>query len=536
MNNEILHTAIYLRLSKEDRLGGEESNSIAHQRMLLEQYAAVHLQHAKLQEFCDDGYSGTNLRRPGMIALLEKAEHGKIDCILVKDFSRFSRDYIELGTYLEQIFPFLQVRFISVGDHYDSQENRGATAQLDAQFRSLLYDFYSKDLSVKVKSALLAKKERGEYACAQVPFGYRKDKADRHLLLVAEEEGEIVRRIFRLAAEGMSSLAIAALFNREHVKTPIEYKIRAGETKRTPKGETFCWSGQGVCRILANPFYTGDMIYGKYEQKAVGGQTHLTPKKTWKRYEDHHQGIISKELFDLVALGRGKARPKTCRIRHPLTGYVVCGDCYKNLRIREGMNPYFGCESKYVNEQIGCRQRINVKLAEELFLYFWEQEWHKWGNKEEQKKQLEQVTVEKEEVSNQKIEKLRIRLAQLETKLKEAYEKYVMSGRQETNYLKEREQSQAQLSAWRAELKAEEKRKAREQTREQTIEQAIEQAIEQDRDQVRRIRLSKVHGGINSLLTELFLEKMIFRENKRVEIHWHFHEGDVAIRQQKKKE
>ena len=133
--------ALYIRLSKEDSREGSESNSITMQRMLLRGYAREHFPDGELWEFCDDGYTGTNLERPGVQQLLEAVRDLKINCILVKDFSRFARDYIELGSYLEQIFPFLGVRFISVNDHYDSKEFRGSMTGLDVNFKNLLYDF-----------------------------------------------------------------------------------------------------------------------------------------------------------------------------------------------------------------------------------------------------------------------------------------------------------------------------------------------------------------------------------------------------------
>lgn len=246
------HIAIYLRLSKEDDKLKKESNSIAMQRLLLQSYVAENFEECELSEFCDDGYTGTNFERPGMQAMLKMVKSGEIDCILVKDFSRFARDYIELGSWLEQIFPFLGVRFISVNDHYDSCDFQGSIAGLDVNFKNLLYDLYSKDLSGKVRSSLAARKEKGQYISANSPFGYEKDPKDRHALLIAEDEAEIVRRIFSLTVEGYTSVEIARLFNETRVKTPIEFKIEKGKTNKMPKGERFLWSSSAICQILRN--------------------------------------------------------------------------------------------------------------------------------------------------------------------------------------------------------------------------------------------------------------------------------------------
>ena len=183
--------AIYLRLSIEDgatnvenRNQRDESNSISSQRRMLKEYISKEAELAGQEtvEFCDDGFSGTNMERPGMQELLKEVKQGKISCILVKDLSRFSRDYIELGTYLNQIFPFMGVRFIAVNDHYDSREHGGSTIEIDTAFRTLLYDLYSKDISGKVKSAFESKCENGEYVFGQVPFGYEKSKTKKHMV------------------------------------------------------------------------------------------------------------------------------------------------------------------------------------------------------------------------------------------------------------------------------------------------------------------------------------------------------------------
>ena len=168
-----MNIAIYLRVSKEDALSCEESSSISCQRLLLKEYISKHFEDYELLEFADDGYSGTNLDRPAMRALLACVRARKADCIVVKDFSRFARDYVEAGSYVEQIFPFLGVRFISVNDGYDSGDVRGKTGGMERAFQNLMNDLYSKDLSVKVKSSLHAKKERGVYCSGNCPFGYK---------------------------------------------------------------------------------------------------------------------------------------------------------------------------------------------------------------------------------------------------------------------------------------------------------------------------------------------------------------------------
>lgn len=163
----------YYRLSMKDD-AERESNSITNQRLLVKDYIANTRELAVMpfQEFYDDGYSGANMERPAMKEVLELIRQDRVQCIVVKDFSRFSRDYIELGTYLEQIFPFMGIRFISISDRYDSLDYKGKTSDIEVQFKGLIADFYVKDQSVKVKSAVRTKREKGEYCCGSAPYGY----------------------------------------------------------------------------------------------------------------------------------------------------------------------------------------------------------------------------------------------------------------------------------------------------------------------------------------------------------------------------
>lgn len=361
--------AIYIRLSKEDNKIKEESNSVTMQRILLHRFVAEKFSDYDLLEFCDDGYTGTNFERPGMQNMLEKIRDSRIDCIVVKDFSRFARDYIELGSYLEQIFPFMGVRFISVNDHYDSNEYQGSIADIDVNFKNLLYDLYSKDLSQKVRSSLAVRKERGEYVSGNSPFGYEKDPEDRHALVIAEDEAEVVRRIFSLTVEGYTSVEIARLFNETQVKTPIEFKIEKGRTSREPKGERFLWNSSTICQILRNEIYIGNVVQKKYTKDFVGGKNHLNPREDWLVTYNHHEPIVAKEVFEKVQEGRGLKRKPQYHLTHPLIGKMICGCCKKNLRYRRGLNPYFTCHNRYSNTLENCVDKVNAMFVEQYILF-----------------------------------------------------------------------------------------------------------------------------------------------------------------------
>lgn len=363
--------AAYMRLSKADGAvsKGEgkllkESNSILMQRILICQYITSHFEGYELTEYQDDGFSGIDFHRPGIQRLLEDAKNEKFDCIIVKDFSRFGRDYLEVGSYLEQIFPFLGIRFISINDHYDSDYYRGRVLDFDINFKNLLYDLYSRDLSQKVKSSLQARKESGQYVSSSEPFGYEKSSDDRHMLVVSEDEAEVVRLIFALALWGMTSSQIAKKLNTDNVPAPIEYKIKKGKASRKPKGDKFYWSSSTICNILRNPVYVGDVEYGKTERKQAGGRNILKAKDEWKIIKNHHAPIIARKDFEKLQENRGMGGKKRKRKenRHPLAGKAVCGCCKRKMRLKEGKNPSFTCYNRYVTGQDGCVSKADAEL------------------------------------------------------------------------------------------------------------------------------------------------------------------------------
>ncbi len=312
--------------------------------------------------YIDDGCSGTNFNRLGIQRLLEDTKNEKIDCIIVKDFSRFGRDYMEVGAYLEQIFPFLGIRFISINDHYDSECYQGRVMDFDVNFKNLLYDLYSKDLSQKVKTSLRARKESGQYVSGSAPFGYEKSSDERHTLVVCEEEAQVVQLIFSFALQGMTSSQIAKRLNAQNVPAPIEFKIKKGKTSRKPKGDKFYWSSSTICSILRNPVYVGDIEYGKTKREQVGGKNILKAKEDWKIIKNHHIPVIAREDFEKIQKNRdkGSGKQKTKKSRHPLAGKVVCGRCKRILRLKEGRNPYFTCYNRYVTGLDGCVNKIDA--------------------------------------------------------------------------------------------------------------------------------------------------------------------------------
>lgn len=325
---------------------------------------------------------------------------------MVKDFSRFSRDYIDLGTYIEQIFPFMKVRFISINDCYDSDDKGRNRGNLDIAFKHLLYDLYSKDLSIKVKSSLEMKKKQGLYISGNCPFGYEKMPGNRHMLVIAEDEAQVVRKIFNLSAKGLTSSQIAKYFNEEQIKTPIQFKAEKGRTTRTPKGKKFVWEHTMICAILRNRVYAGDMVYGKYERLQVGGKNRQKPKEEWRILENHHEPIIERELFESVQKQRNLRIDKKKEKSHPLTGKLVCGCCGHNLIYRKNRrNPYFYCNSRYTNGMKECVSQLNAMYIQEVVLYQAQQRFDRLVKTEQAETVKGLIKQEEEQKKNRQVEK-----------------------------------------------------------------------------------------------------------------------------------
>lgn len=238
-------------MKKENK---SESESISHQKALIQNFIndSIELKDSMQYEFFDDGYSGTNFKRPSFERLLEKIKKGEINCVIVKDFSRFGRDYIELGDYLERIFPFMGVRFISINDHYDSLDYKETTGGLDVVMKNIVYDYYSKDLSMKVKTAKYQKMKQGKYLGGYVPYGLMKDPKDKHKLIVDPEAVAVVREIFDMAIAKMRLIDMARTLNERSVETPGQYYRRKHpSTKKFVNfSDKACWTHANLRTIL----------------------------------------------------------------------------------------------------------------------------------------------------------------------------------------------------------------------------------------------------------------------------------------------
>ena len=320
---ETWNTAGYLRLSREDG-DKSESDSIANQRKLLEQYLAARPELHLVEFYQDDGYTGTSFDRPAFRRMEADIEEGRINCVVVKDLSRFGRDYIEMGRYLERVFPARGVRFIAVNDHVDSRQGR---YDMLLPMKNIFNTQYARDISDKVRAAIHTKQQRGEFVGAFPSYGYQKDPANHSRLVIDPAAAQVVRRIFDLFEQGWGKIKIARQLNAEGIPSPSEYKRILGERYHNGRkiGQTTYWTYATIHRILQNQMYAGNMEQGRNCRPTMHGRAVQLERSKWAVVPGTHEAIIGAEQWERVqALLR-----RTSRSRKPavLTGQDLQVNC-----------------------------------------------------------------------------------------------------------------------------------------------------------------------------------------------------------------
>lgn len=346
--------ALYIRLSLED--SRVESMSIENQKRALHSFVdqMEGIRNIEVLEFIDNGYSGTNFERPAVQKLLGQVQAGEINCIIVKDFTRFGRNAIEVGYFMERVFPLYGVRFISINDDFDSGRLHGDTGGLDVAFKYLVAEFYSRDLSVKSKSAKYVKMKRGEYQSKICPYGYRKGPDGR--MEPDEETAPVVRLIFELAKDGHSTTQIARALLEKGIQTPGEYKAARGIVKRDVSRCGGLWQTSTLRHILTDERYIGTYIMGKHAVQEVGSRLiRIKDESEWFKIPDHHPAIISAELFRTVQEKHPKGKAvKRSTSTYPLRGKVFCGICSHAMPKSPNKNSVFYCRHSQADKNAPC--------------------------------------------------------------------------------------------------------------------------------------------------------------------------------------
>lgn len=369
--------AMYIRLSDEDgNVDGcakTESNSITAQRNLIESYirSREEFKGCPVMEYVDDGWSGTNFQRPQFKMMMEDARQGSFSIIIVKDFSRFGRDHLEVGNFLERILPVLQIRFISVNDSFDSMECRGMTGGMSVALKNILNSMYSRDLSVKVRTAMDTRASKGEYVSSFAAYGYCKNPEDKHQLVPDPEAAEIVRLIFTMAAEGKTKSEITRYLNENHVTTPIEHIRKNGVNKTAyhEKGIKL-WTTTSIGDMLKNEVYLGKTIWNKTSRPHVGAKRQIkNDRSEWQIVEGTHEPLVSQELFDRANEKAFTHIPKKIVKNRKPSPLLFCPHCDRYMSFGGGRHLNYRCSQASKTGIKECAEsKINRELLENLIL------------------------------------------------------------------------------------------------------------------------------------------------------------------------
>lgn len=356
-----VEAGLYVRLSNEDN-GGRSADGIENQLELLLEFVNQFEKVKTVETYMDNGKTGTDFERPGWERMMEDAKCGRINCIIVKDLSRFARNYLEAGDYLEKIFPFLGIRFIAVNDRFDSAGEIFPPKELITEFKNLANDYYSKDISNKIMSAFRVKKEQGQFIGSKAPYGY---VLEDNKYVIDQPAADIVRRIFEMKMQGISAYKIANILNQEGIPSPSRYAGEQG-MKKYKNCSHILWQQEAVSRILYNRAYVGDLVQGKYNCSIYSRERRGKKEESaWEIIENNHPAIIDLEVFQKVQEIQEKNR-KVWKDRqggpgygNVLEGILVCGICghamWRNKDVRNGKaRYYFYCGSAYGHSQIKC--------------------------------------------------------------------------------------------------------------------------------------------------------------------------------------
>ena len=507
---------MYIRLSLADEDTGKtksESDSIGNQRMLINRFLDNHENLSKLPraEFVDDGYTGTNFNRPQFQTMMHQLRAGEISVICVKDFSRFSRDYIETGNYLECVFPFLGVRFISVNDGYDSDDYKGTTGGLEVVMRNIIYAAYSKDLSVKTTTAKVQMMKQGKYVGGYAPYGYKMHPTVRNRLAVDPESSVIVRRIFDEAMAGKNASAIAKGLNDDGIPTPGQY-FRAnhpGKNNFNYMSGKISWNPPMIYRILTKPVYTGATVGHAMKIAAPLSKKRVRADKSdWIVVENMHEPIVMKEEFDIAQKAiRKEGKKAPCKTSdYPLQGLVRCGNCRRAMRRRVwNGKAYFTCMNSMQDSDTECA--VGEHYAEDelervafnaikLFIQFAKQE-------HIQRKQA----AEKRKSAVDKAKRLQSQAEQLKVAKLRLYEKYAADEISREAYLKAKAELDGKLAENEKEMK-------------ETTHDSPKSEVD-----TRLIEACNSSKGVEKLTHDLahaFIKSVYVYPGDRVEIEWKF--------------
>lgn len=517
-----LRISIYLRLSREDDHHGE-SNSISNQRKLLLEYIRRFFsdRETEIAEYCDDGYSGSDFNRPEFCKMIEDGKRGKVDVIVVKDLSRLGRDYIETGSYIEQVFPFLGIRLIAVNDHFDSDDYKDRSAGIQIGFKNLINEMYSRDSSHKVRQTSMDMRRRGLFLGGTAPFGYKMSEKDKHYLVIDEEAAPIVKRIFSMYGAGSSKLEIVRVLNKEGIAPPGKYlKHKYGRLN----GKSFdqsVWTAGCINRILQNPAYIGKLQFGRFKKEKMSSKNCIgVSKSEWITVDSFHKAIIDEAVF--LEINRAireeaeKRRPKTIscgkREKSVFARKVYCGCCRHAMGRRNVGKGYYRCIRHHVESGVVCsKDHLEYGLLEEVVVEAVNRQialadglkhallkGRGSGDREKEalKKRLDEMEEEAERLNRFKME---------------SYEKYGLGTISRQAYLEIRETYERQM------VKLQEKILAGEAEYKNQQNESLE-----ENEYLKAFGGRKDITGLSYELVQALIDRIYFYGNNRIEIIWNY--------------
>ena len=527
--------AKYIRLSSADediRMGDKaESNSVVNQRKLLDCYLESHREFSNctILEFLDDGRSGTNLDRPGMRAMLDAARRHEIDCIIVKDFSRFARDYIESGRYLEQVFPALGIRFISVNDCYDSYDfPYGTAGNINNGLLNLINEMYSRDLSQKSKAAKRLYAQRGQCISAYPVYGYLKSPEDKRTWIPDPEAAPVVQRMFNWYVEGLTPTEIAKRLNEDGIPTPAQHKRALGSKRQlwnSERTDNF-WRATTIGKILRDERYTGKLVALKTTLSELGNihSAKAIEKDDWVIVPGAFEAIISQEIFDQVQAKLETARP-TRKLgpmkRRLFSRKLKCGHCGAALirhEIAQGV--YYTCDGRAWNGTDDCKKirlfETDLIQAVLASIRFQAQLAKKTEKRLDRKEKQIQTAQNRAQSAQQRIQK---QIAQLETRKAEAYLSYDLGEVSQSDYKNRCKKIDAAIIEQKRQLDA----------LEQDSGSILPDMDTVSCEQINSLKPLSNLRTLNRDMIEVLIHSIQIYNGNRIEIAWNFNEDYMKL-------
>ena len=377
----------YIRLSKEDlkkaREGKDDSNSVKNQRDLLGDFYFNHQdEFESITEYVDDGHTGTDANREDFQQLLSDVMSGKINCVIVKDLSRFARNYSDAGSLIDNLFVQMGVRFISLAENVDSYRDPDSVSSIIVPITNVMNDQYCYQTSKKIRQVFDYKRRNGQYIGAFAPYGYVKHPKDKHQLIIDPDAAEIVKLIFSLFLKGTSKRAIALYLNEHGVPSPSAYKLQKGIPVSTRGYDDPMWGAHMIHSILTTPTYTGDLAQGRSRVKSYKvHEVESVPREEWVEVAGTHESIIDYETFDKVQalLQRDTRTSPKGREVHLFSGFLKCADCGRAITRSVGSNNnvYYACSTYKNRSRTACTMHsIKHNRLEAAVLFAVQQQVH----------------------------------------------------------------------------------------------------------------------------------------------------------------